>query len=150
MRELNVEIPESHYDLVEGKKFAQVAVVMPSGTLSNNIVAFNWDGEYVRFSTVKSRQKYKNLVNDPRVALCIVDPDNAWRYLEIRGHVELKDDKDRAFINSIAKKYMGVDEYPYDRPGDERVTFTVIPTRVRAEYVHSADGTPENIGVTRD
>jgi PPOX class probable F420-dependent enzyme len=150
MNKLSAEIPESHYDLVEGKKFAQVAVVMPNGSLSNNIVAFNWDGEYVRFSTVKSRQKYKNLAKDPRVALCIMDPDNAWRYLEIRGHVEREDDKDRTFINSIAKKYMDVDVYPYDRPGDERVTFTVIPTRIRAEYLFSADGTPENIGVTRD
>ena len=109
MNKLSAEIPESHYDLVEGKKFAQVAVVMPNGSLSNNIVAFNWDGEYVRFSTVKSRQKYKNLAKDPRVALCIMDPDNAWRYLEIRGHVEREDDKDRTFINSIAKKYMDVD-----------------------------------------
>jgi PPOX class probable F420-dependent enzyme len=150
MSKSSAEIPESHRDLVEDKNFAQVAVVMPSGSLANNIVAFNWDGEYVRFSTIKSRQKYKNLVNDQRVALCIVDPANAWRYLEIRGRVKLEDDEDRAFINSIAKKYMNVDEYPYDQPGDERVTFTVIPSRVRAEYVHIADGTPENIGVTRD
>ena len=150
MSKFRAEIPESHYDILEGKNFAQVAMVMPNGSLANNIVAFNWDGEHIRFSTIKSRQKYKNLANDPRVALCIVDPNNAWRYLEIRGRVKLEDDKDRAFINSIAKKYMNVDEYPYDQAGDERVTFTVIPTRVRAEYVHSADGTPENIGVTRD
>ncbi len=150
MSRLNAEIPESHYDIVEGKNFAQVAAVMPNGSLANNVVAFTWDGEYVRFSTIKSRQKYKNLASDQRVALCIVDPDNAWRYLEIRGHVELEDDEDRSFINSIAKKYMNMDEYPFDQPGDERVTFTVNPTRVRAEYVHRADGKPENIGVTRD
>ncbi len=150
MSKLSAEIPESHYDILEGKNFAQVAVVMPNGSLANNIVSFNWDGEYLRFSTLKSRQKYKNLVADQRVAVCIVDPENAWRYLEIRGRVEIEEDKDRTFINSIAKKYMDMDEYPYDRPGDERVTFTVIPSRVRAEYVHSADGKPENIGVTRD
>jgi len=150
MSKLSAEIPESHYDIVEGKNYAQVAVLMPNGSLANNVVAFNWDGEYVRFSTIKSRQKYKNLASDQRVALCIVDPDNAWRYLEIRGSVQLEDDKDRAFINSIAKKYMNMDEYPFDQPGDERVTFTVVPTRVRAEYVHSADGTPEDIGITRD
>ena len=150
MSKLSAEIPESHYDILEGKNFAQVAVVMPNGSLANNIVSFNWDGEYLRFSTLKSRQKYKNLVADQRVAVCIVDPENAWRYLEIRGRVEIEEDKDRTFINSIAKKYMDMDEYPYDRPDDERVTFTVIPSRVRAEYVHSADGKPENIGVTRD
>ena len=147
MSELSAEIPASHYDILEGKNFAQVAMVMPNGSLANNIVSFNWDGEYVRFSTIKSRQKYKNLVADQRVAVCIVDPENAWRYLEIRGRVEIEEDKDRAFINSIAKRYMNKDEYPFDRPGDERVTLTVIPDRVRAEYVHSADGKPENIGV---
>ncbi len=150
MSRLSAEIPPSHYDILEGKNFAQVAAVMPNGSLANNVVSFHWDGEYVRFSTLKSRQKYKNLVADQRVAVCIVDPENAWRYLEIRGRVEIEDDKDCAFINSIAKKYMNQDEYPFDRPGDERVTFTVIPSRVRAEYVHSADGKPENIGVTRD
>lgn len=149
MSKSKAEVPESHYDLVEGKNFAQVAVVMPNGSLANNVVAFNWDGEFVRFSTLKSRQKYRNLVNDPRVALCILDPDNGWRYLEIRGSVTMEDDLDRSFINSIAKKYMDKDEYPFDQPGDERVTFTVVPTRVRGEYVHAADGKPENIGVTR-
>lgn len=142
-------IPESHFDIVKGNNYAQVAMVMPDGTLANNVVAFVWDGELVRFSTLKSRQKYKNLANDSRVCLCIVDPANPWRYLEIRGHVEITEDTDRAFINSVAKKYMGQDVYPFDKPGDQRVTFTVIPSRIRAEYVHAADGTPENIGINR-
>jgi len=149
MSKLGNTIPESHYDIVKGNNYAQVAMVMPNGTLANNVVAFNWDGEVLRFSTLKSRQKYKNLANDQRVALCIMDPNNPWRYLEIRGTVELEDDTDRSFINSIAKKYMNQDEYPFDQPGDERVTLTVRPTRVRAEYVHSDDGTPEDIGIKR-
>ena len=80
-------IPESHYDIVEGNNYAMVAMVMPNGSLANNVVAFVWDGEFVRFSTLKARQKYKNLANDQRVALCIADPENPWRYLEIRGTV---------------------------------------------------------------
>ena len=142
-------IPESHYDIVKGNNYAQVAMVMPDGTLANNVVAFVWDGEYVRFSTLKSRQKYRNLANDQRVCLCIVDPANPWRYLEIRGRVEISEDTDRRFINSIAKKYMKQDIYPFDQPGDERITFTVIPLRVRAEYVHATEGKPENIGIVR-
>lgn len=142
-------IPESHYDIVKGNNYAQVAMVMPNGSLANNVVAFVWDGAHVRFSTLKARQKYKNLANDSRVCLCIVDPANPWRYLEIRGNVEISDDTDRSFINSIAKKYMQQDVYPFDKPGDERVTFKVIPTRIRAEYVHSDDGTPEKIGIKR-
>ncbi len=149
MSKLPVTIPESHHDIVKGNNFAQVAMVMPDGTLANNTVAFVWDGEYIRFSTIKSRQKYKNLFKDQRVALCISDPTNPWRYLEIRGKVEIQDDPDRSFINSLAKKYMNQEVYPFDKPGDERVTFTVKPTRVRAEYVHMDKGKPENIGVKR-
>lgn len=149
MSKLSAEIPESHYDLVEGNHFAQVAMVMPNGSLANNVVSFSWDGEFVRFSTVKSRQKYKNLANDQRVALCIMDPENAWRYLEIRGRVRIEDDPDRAFIDSIAKKYMDMDKHPFDQPGDERVTLAVVPSRVRAEHVHMADGKPEDVGVKR-
>ena len=142
-------IPESHYDIVKGNNYAQVAMVMPDGSLANNVVAFVWDGEYVRFSTLKARQKYKNLAGDQRVALCIVDPANPWRYLEIRGKVDIAEDTDRSFINSIAKKYMKQDIYPFDQPGDVRITFTVKPTRVRAEYVHATEGKPENIGIVR-
>jgi hypothetical protein len=79
----------------------------------------------------------------------LLTPANPWRYLEIRGNVEITEDTDRSFINSIAKKYMNQDVYPFDQPGDQRVTFTVKPTRIRAEYVHAADGTPENIGIQR-
>ncbi len=144
-----ITIPESHHDILQGNNYAQVAMVMPNGSLANNVVAFVWNGEYVRFSTIKSRQKYKNLAGDQRVALCIVDPKNPWRYVEIRGQVEIHEDTDRSFINSIAKKYMNQERYPFDQPGDVRMVFTVKPTRVRAEYVHAADGTPENIGIQR-
>ncbi len=146
---LSATIPESHYDIARGSHYAQVAILMPNGSLANNTVAYVWDGEFVRFSTLKSRQKYKSFVHDPRVALCISDSKNPWRYLEIRGTVELQEDTDRCFINSIAKKYMNQDVYPFDQPEDERVTCTVRASRVRAEYVHAADGVPENIGVVR-
>lgn len=142
-------IPESHFDILQGNNFAQVAMVMPNGSLANNVVAFVWDGEYFRFSTIKSRQKYKNLAADQRIAVCVVDPNNPWRYVEIRGTVDIVEDTDRRFINSIAQKYMGQDVYPFDQPGDERVTFTVKPTRVRAEYIHMDKGQPENIGIER-
>ncbi len=58
----------------------------------------------------------------------MVDPENPYRYLEIRGVVErIDEDPDRAFINSMAKKYLGMDEYPYHQPGDERVVILVRP-----------------------
>jgi len=138
-------IPDTHHDLLTGKHFAQVATITPKGDISNHVVAYVWDGQDLRFSTIKSRLKYKSLIQDPRVGICVVDPENSWRYVEIRGTVTIEDDTDRSFINSIAKKYLNEDEYPFDQDGDERVTFTVKPKRIRAEYVHSDKGSLDEL-----
>ncbi len=130
------EIPDSHKDILESKCFPHVATLRPDGELSNHPVCLIWDGESVRFSITKRRKKYRNLLADDRIALSIPDPTNIWRYIEIRGRATLEDDVDRSFIDSIAKKYMGRDDYPYDRPGEERVTVTVHPEQVSAVGVH--------------
>ncbi|ACZ43044.1 pyridoxamine 5'-phosphate oxidase-related FMN- binding protein [Thermobaculum terrenum ATCC BAA-798] len=121
-------IPESHKDLLESKALAHVATIGPKGEPQVNPVWFGWDGEHILFSQTKARQKYRNLLRDPRIALSIVDPENPYRYLEIRGRViRIDEDPDRKFINSMAKKYLGVDEYPWHQPGDERVIIVVQP-----------------------
>ncbi len=118
---------------------AYLATITPSGALSVNPLAVLWDGTYLRVSTLKSRQKYKNLLADKRVALCVVDRRNPNRYVEVRGHAELSDDVDRSVINAIAKQYMDADVYPFDKPGDERVTITVIPAKVSAPRIPLVD-----------
>jgi PPOX class probable F420-dependent enzyme len=121
-------IPEAYADLLERPVLAHVATVGPNGEPQNNPVWFGWDGERLTFSQTTGRQKYRNVARDPRVALSIVDPENPYRYLEIRGTVERIDpDPDRAFINSMAKKYIGQDVYPWHVPGDERVVLVVKP-----------------------
>jgi hypothetical protein len=129
-------LPEKCFDILERKCFAHVASLRRDGELSNNPVALIWDGKHVRFSTRKKLVKYRNLRADPRIALSIPDPSNIWRYIEIRGRAVLEDDVDRSFIDSIARKYMGADRYPYDLPGDERVTVTVHPEQVSYVHVH--------------
>jgi PPOX class probable F420-dependent enzyme len=89
-----------------------------------------FDGEVVRITSVKDRFKVRNLELDARVSLCVPDPDDNLRYVEIRGTATVEDDADRTFVNAMAKEWMGVDEYPYDAPGDERVTITVHPEAV--------------------
>jgi PPOX class probable F420-dependent enzyme len=123
-----IRIPESHVDLLWSTALAHVATSGPRGEPQTNPVWFGWDGEYVKFSQTKTRQKYKNLNRDPRLALSIVDPENPLRYLEIRGVVErIEEDTDLDFINSMSKKYLGKDRYPNHRPGDERVVVFVRP-----------------------
>jgi PPOX class probable F420-dependent enzyme len=97
-----------------------------------------WDGDTLRFSTGKSRRKVRNLRLDDRVTVCIPDPKNPVRYLEIRGHAEIADDADRGFINRIAREFMGMETYPYDPPGFERVTVTIRIAQVSASAVIAA------------
>ncbi len=115
-------IPKDCEDLLESTALAHVATIGPHGEPQNIPVWFDWDGEHVMFSQTKTRQKYRNLQRDPRVTFSLVDPDTPYRYPEIwREMVRVEEDSYLDFINSMAKKYLGLDKYPYQQPGDERV-----------------------------
>ena len=123
-----MSIPEKYADLLQTTALADVATVGPSGEPQVNPVWFDWDGTHVKFSQTKARQKYRNVNRDPRIALSIVDPTNPYRYLEIRGKVvRVDEDPDNTFINSMAKKYINQDVYPWHQPGDERVVIVIEP-----------------------
>lgn len=135
-------IPASHHDILTDLPIGHLATVRPDGRLSVNPVSLMWDGVHVRVSTVKSRQKYRNLVRDPRVAISIPHRNNPNRYVELRGVAELTDDPDRSFINSVARHYLKAEVYPFDRPGDERVTITIHAEQVSLPDIPLADAPP--------
>ncbi len=113
MRAAKHEEHEQYIDLLESEALAHVATIGPKGEPQSNPVWFDWDGTYILFSQTKDRQKYHNVQRNPQVALSIVDPANPYRYLEVRGKViRIDEDKDRAFINAMAKKYLGLDIFP--------------------------------------
>ena len=124
----NGQIPEGYRDLLETNALIHVATIGPDGGPQSNPVWFDWDGEHIKFSQTKTRQKYRNVGRDPRIAVSIVAPENPYRYLEVRGEVtEIEEDPDNDFINAMAKKYLGLDEYPYHQPGDERIVLYLKP-----------------------
>lgn len=135
-------IPKSHQDILTDRPTGHLCTVCPDGRLSVNPVCLMWDGVYVRVSTVKSRQKYKNLLRDPRVAISIPHRNNPNRYVEVSGVAELSDDPDRAFVNSVARAYIGIDEYPFDQPGDERAIITIHAEKVFAPKIPLEDTPP--------
>lgn len=121
-------IPQNYRDLLESKALADVATIGPEGEPQVNPVWFDWDGRHLMFSQTSGRQKYRNVRREPRIALSIVDPQNPYRYLEVRGRVvRIDPDPDKAFINKMAKKYLDQDVYPWNQPGDERVVVVVEP-----------------------
>lgn len=124
-------IPESFKDLFEKKAFAHLATLMKDGSPQVTPVWCDFDGALVWVNSAKGRVKDKNMRRDERVALSIQDPDNAYRYMEIRGEVaEITEDGADAHIDRLAKKYLGKDRYPYRAPGELRVIYKIRPTKV--------------------
>jgi PPOX class probable F420-dependent enzyme len=123
-------IPDSHRDLLERPLYAHLATIRPDGKPQVNPMWFAWDGEYVRFTNTTVRQKYKNVTAHPEVALSINDPEQPYRYLEVRGTVErIDDDSDGAFFAELAGRYgMKLDGPPGDV--QHRVVYVVKPTSV--------------------
>jgi PPOX class probable F420-dependent enzyme len=104
---------------------------MPGGEPQVTPVWIDYDGEQVVFNTAAGRQKDKNLQRDGRVSMSIIDPDNPYRYLEIRGRVSERTTSGADLhIDKMAKKYLGQDKYPFRQPGEVRVIFKVTPEHI--------------------
>jgi PPOX class probable F420-dependent enzyme len=121
-------------DLLNDKKaFAHLATIMPDGTPQVTPVWFDYVGGAIRVNSARGRVKDRNMKEGAAVALSILDPDNAYRYLQIRGRVrKVTEEGAAAHIDSLAKKYLGKDKYPFGQPGDVRVTYEIEPRRVQA------------------
>jgi PPOX class probable F420-dependent enzyme len=121
-------IPEKYRDLFNKKAFASLGTLMPNGAPQVTPVWVDLDGDHVVVNSAKGRQKDRNLRRDPRVSLAIIDPDNPYRYLEIRGRVsEITEQGAAAHIDKMAKKYLGIDKYPYSQSGEVRVLYKIQP-----------------------
>jgi len=121
-------IPASFLDLFKKKAFGHLGTLMPDGAPQVTPVWIDYDGQHVLVNTAAKRQKDRNLQRDGRVSISITDPDNAYRYLEVRGTVvERTTQGADAHIDSLAKRYIGKDKYPWKQPGEVRVIFKVRP-----------------------
>ena len=125
-------IPETFKDLLQKKAFAMLATVNADGSPQVTPVWFDFDGTHVRFNTARGRLKDRNLGRSPKVAMAIVDPDNPYRYMQVRGRIaEVTEAGADAHIDALAKKYTGQDRYAHRQPGEVRVTYKVVPERVQ-------------------
>jgi len=96
-------------------------------------VWIDFDGSHIRFNTARGRVKDKNLQRNPKVAISIQDPENPYRYVQVRGRVtEMTEKGADAHIDALAKKYLGKDQYPGRKPGEVRVTVKVMPEKIQS------------------
>lgn len=125
-------IPEPYHDLLQSTALAYLATIGPKGEPQVSAVWFTWDGTHLLFALNKKRQKYRNLLREPRVAIAIVDPANPYRALEIRGTVARIDaDTNYRFINVVSQKYLNRDATSEETGlAEERVVIIIEPERV--------------------
>ena len=127
------QIPDKFKDLLTNDKaFAHLATVMPDGSPQVTPVWFDFTDGRIRVNSAKGRVKSRNMTEGAKVALSIVDPDNAYRYIQIRGQVtKTTEQGGDAHIDSLARKYLGADSYPYRKAGEVRIIFEITPASVQ-------------------
>jgi PPOX class probable F420-dependent enzyme len=123
-------IPENFQDILASTTVAHVATLGPHDEPQSTPLWFIWDGQQLKFSLTTTRQKYRNLRRDPRIAISLVDTRTLNRSLEIRGVARLEEDQDLSFTDALAQKYLGLDKFPYHQPGDKRITVVVEPQHI--------------------
>ena len=128
-------IPQQYLDLVTNKKaFAHLATLMNDGTPQVTPVWLDFTDGVIRVNTARGRVKDRNLKVGAPVALSIADPDNPYRYVQVRGKVTKETEQGAdAHIDSLAKKYLGEDKYPYRQEGEQRVIIRIDPEHVHVQ-----------------
>ncbi len=126
-----VQIPEEVKGIFKKRAFAHLATLLPDGSPQVTPVWCDFDGTHVRINSAKGRVKDRNMRRDKRVALSVQDPDDPYRYVEVRGQViEITEDGADADIDALAKKYLGKDRYPFRAPGEMRVIYKIRPDKI--------------------
>ncbi len=126
-------IPPRCLALYQKKSFGHLATLLPNGTPQTSPVWVDFDDTHVLVNSARGRLKDKNMRQRPQVALSIQDPDDPYRYLEVRGRVvEITEQGADEHIDRLAKRYLGLDRYPYRQPGEVRVIYKIKPERTSA------------------
>jgi PPOX class probable F420-dependent enzyme len=115
--------------LLDGPNFAVLATLNPDGGPQTSAMWLGRDGDDVLFSTVAGRRKHKNLLRDPRASVVVLDAEDPYNYVELRGRVvSMDEDVGRAFDTGLSWKYDGKDPDP-DRPGAVRLVLRMTVDR---------------------
>jgi PPOX class probable F420-dependent enzyme len=129
--QINREIDDSVIRLLTGKNFAFVATLMKDGSPQITPTWIDYDGKTILINTAEGRTKQKNLSRDQRVAISIVDQNNPYNMVTIRGKVIEQTSKGAdEHIDKLAKRYLGVDKYPFRSPTEKRIILKVTPEKI--------------------
>ena len=124
-------IPESHRDLLERPLIMILATTLPDGTPQATPVWFHFEEGYIYLNAAAGRLKDRAIRANPYVALVVVDPENIYRYIQVRGPVvEINEEQGRAHIDYLAWRYTGAERYTSNPPDQRRVRFKIAPEKI--------------------
>jgi PPOX class probable F420-dependent enzyme len=110
---MTAQIPEAYRHLLDLPIYAALGTIRPDDTVQVNPMWFEFDGEHLRFTHTSTRAKYRNLQHNPSMSVALVDPENPFRYLEVRGRlVEVEPDPEGAFYVRLGRRYGNPDQTP--------------------------------------
>ena len=125
--------PDQYLDLFRKKAFAAFTTLMPDGSPQTTPVWVDYQNGEIWVNSALGRQKDKNVRRDARVALAVIDPENPYRYVEVRGRVrEITQAGADQHIDGMAKKYLDQDKYPFRQPGEQRVLYKIAVEKAHA------------------
>ncbi|MDJ0269789.1 MAG: PPOX class F420-dependent oxidoreductase [Aigarchaeota archaeon] len=125
-----LELPEELKKMIDSKNFAFLATIMPDGSPQVTPVWIDREDDTIRVNTAVGRVKQRNVSRDPRVAIAIVDWNNPYKAYMIRGRViEQTTDGADEHIDSLAKKYLGKEKYPW-KGRETRVILKIAAERI--------------------
>ena len=117
--------------LLDAANHAVVSTFNPDGTIHSTVVWVNSADGRLGVNSAVGRHWPSNLERDPRITIAVYDQGNPYDYVEVRGTAALTTEGADAHIDRLAKKYLGVDSYPFRQPGEQRISAYVTPQRVR-------------------
>jgi PPOX class probable F420-dependent enzyme len=125
------QITEPVAKLLEGKNFAFLGTIMKDGSPQVTPTWVDIEDDIILINTAEGRIKHKNVSRDPRVSISLVDEQNRYSMVTIRGRVIEQTTKGAdKHIDKLAKKYLGVDKYPGHSPGEKRVILKIKPEKI--------------------
>jgi PPOX class probable F420-dependent enzyme len=118
-------------ELLEQPNYAVVSTLNEDGSIHSTVVWVAAEGDTVSVNSAVGRKWPTNLQRDPRVNVLVLESDNPYHFVEIRGKAEATTAGADEHINALTKKYIGQDEYPFRQPGEQRIKFLITPDHVR-------------------
>ncbi len=140
---MSVPIPDSHRDLLQTNVHGVLTTMMPDGMPQSSIVWVDYDGEYVLINTTMERQKGRNMLANPKVALLVIDPKDSSRWIQVQGHViEMTRDCAEAHADKLTQRYCPNkrhfygDIYPPEQQEEEtRVIVRIAPVKMSVDAI---------------